>query len=258
MSSPHTPPSKKPIQQADTIKKNCFFHAVDQKGKKSLKQMCQDEKVPLNTANKWLFQRKELGTPIASRRINKRCGRPIKTIAEKLNEMLNDKKNLVRDQPWDVQIDHFQLNCTSRTLQRACNSRTPKAGQYKMAKVKALSHKNKQLRVEYSRRHQDKTVESFWQYVHFTDKTHIDPNQLYSKFVLREEGTWYESENLPRMPDMKGVQLHFVASILWHHKSSLLFYNDEHDPPPVITKKPRKPRKLKYQTEDQYHERVID
>lgn len=60
------------------------------------------------------------------------------------------------------------------------------------------------------------------------------------------------------VPDLKGAKLHFAASISWHHKSPLQFYNDEHDPPPVVTKKPPKPRKSKYQSNDQYQQCLID
>lgn len=127
-----------------------------------------------------------------------------------------------------------------------------------MVKVKKISQKNRRLRVEYGERYQHETVNSFWQFVHFTDEAHFDPDECYSKRILREEGTRYESENLQSMPDMKGVKLHFGASISWWHKSSLEFYNDEHDPPPVVTKKPPKPRKSKYETVEQHHQRVVE
>ena len=95
-----------------------------------------------------------MGTSAASRRVGKiRSGRPRKVTEEQLNEMLNHEKNPVRDQPWPVQIDHFRLQCTTRTMQNACKRRTPKTGRYKMTKVKTISHKNKRLRVEYGLRH---------------------------------------------------------------------------------------------------------
>jgi hypothetical protein len=60
------------------------------------------------------------------------------------------------------------------------------------------------------------------------------------------------------MPDMKEVKLHFAASVSWHHKSPLIFYNDEHDTPPMIIKKPPKSRKSKYETKEQHHQRVVE
>ena len=174
-----------------------------------------------------------------------------------MNEMLKED-NPVRDQPWSVQIDHFGLNCTSRTLERACKRRRPKAGRYKMAKIKLISFKNKQLRKEYGRRHQAETIDSFWQYIHFTDEAHFDPDESYSKRVLRE-GTRYEASKIQTMPDLKGVELHIAASISWHHQSPLQFYHDKHDDPlSVIIKKPPKPRRSKYQTEETYQQRIIE
>lgn len=201
---------------------------------------------------------KKMGTSAASRRIGKnRSGRPSKVTQNVLNEMLNAAKNPVRDQPWLVQIDYFQLHCTRRTLQNACKRRTPKAGRYKMTKVKAISDKNKQLRVEYRLQHENETIYLFWQFVHYTEKAHLDPAECFSKRILREEGTRFEAKNMQPMPDMKGVKLHFAASIPWHHKGALQFYNDEHDPPPVITKKLPKPRKSRYQSEETYRQRII-
>ena len=50
---------------------------------------------------------------------------------------------------------------------------------------------------------------------------------------------------MQKMPDMKGIKLHVAASISWHHKWPLTFYNDEHDAPEIQVHKPRKPRKSK-------------
>jgi hypothetical protein len=60
------------------------------------------------------------------------------------------------------------------------------------------------------------------------------------------------------MSDMKEVKLHFAASVFWHHKSSLQFYNDEHDSPPVVIKKSLKSRRSRYQTEETYQQRIIE
>jgi hypothetical protein len=151
--------------------------------------------------------------------------------------------NLVRDQSWVIQIHHFELNCTSRTMQRACKRHRSKAERYKMTKIKLISSENKKLRKEYDLRHQTKTIESFWQYIHFTDKAHFDSNETYSKRVLHEEVTQYEASNMQIMSDLKDVKLYFVASIFWHHKSPLQFYSDEHDSSFVIIKKSLKSRR---------------
>lgn len=59
------------------------------------------------------------------------------------------------------------------------------------------------------------------------------------------------------MPDTTGVIFHFAASISWYYKGPLIFYNDEHEPPPVEVKKPSKPRRRpKTETAEQYQQRL--
>ena len=63
---------------------------------------------------------------------------------------------------------------------------------------------------------------------------------------------------MQQMPDMKGVKLHVAATISWHHKGALQFYNDEHDTLTIQIKKPRKPRKSKHKTKKMHRQRLID
>jgi hypothetical protein len=199
--------------------------------------MCTKKKVSYETKRSWLQQRNTLSTA-AFRRIDKaRTERSLKMTNDQLTEMLNDEKNLVRDQSWEIQINHFQLNCTSRIMKRACSRRQLKVDQYRMIIIKLISLKNRQLRVEYDHRHVIETMNSFWQYVHFTNETHLNSNEIFAKRVLREQSTRYEAANMQVMSQIKEVKLHFEASISWHHKSSLIFYNDEHDSSLVIIKK---------------------
>jgi transposase len=60
------------------------------------------------------------------------------------------------------------------------------------------------------------------------------------------------------MPEKKGTKLHIAAWINWHQKAEKLeFYNDENDhlQPP---KRPSKPRKSRYETNEQFEQRLID
>jgi hypothetical protein len=258
MAPSHTPLSSNKRIETDTIRRTRFFHVFDHRGKKFTKTVCTEENVSYETRKSWLRQRDTLSTS-AFRRIDKiRTGRSLKMTNDQLTEMLNDEKNLVRDQSWEIQIDHFQLNCTSRIMKRACSRRKLKAGRYRMIIVKLISLKNKQLRVKYDRRHVIETVNSFWQYVHFTDEAHLDSNEVFSKRVLREESTRYEAANMQVMSQMKKVKLHFETSISWHHKSPLIFYNDQHDSSFVVIKKSFKPRRSRYQTKETYQQRLID
>ncbi len=173
-------------------------------------------------------------------------------------EMLNVQKNLVRDQAWKMQINLFQLNCTFRTMKRACSQRERKIDRFCMIIIKLINLKNKQLRVKYNRRHVIKTMNSFWQYIHFTNEIHFDLNEIFSKKMLREKDTRYENANMQFMFQMKKMKLHFKISISWYHKISLFFYFEEHDSLFVIIKKSFKSRKSRYQTKKTYQQRILE
>ena len=65
--------------------------------------------------------------------------------------------------------------------------------------------------------------------------------------ILREEDTRLNSDNMQKMPDTQGVKLHMADFISWHHKGSLIFYNDENDSPAMKpAKQELKPRRSKY------------
>jgi len=49
-------------------------------------------------------------------------------------------------------------------------------------------------------------------------------------------------------------RLHIAATISWHHKGTLQFYNDENDH--VI--RPRKPRKTMYQSDTEYQQLIVE
>ena len=125
-----------------------------------------------------------------------------------------------------------------------------------MARVTSISRKNKQERVEYGKEHQDKTVDEFWQFVHFTDEAHIDPAQTSQMWILREQGTRFEPENLQHKPFKIKQKFYIAAIISWNYKSPLQFYNDESDHLD-IQKRPRKPRKSRYETEEEHQKRVM-
>ncbi len=130
-----------------------------------------------------------------------------------MNQMLDPQANPVRDQSYPVQLKHFDIDASKRTLQRAFAARKPRVGRYKMTKLRMISDKNKALRMIYEKEHKNHTIENFWQYVHFIDEAHFDPNQTFQRRILREEGTRYETENMQTLPNMKRVKLHIAASI---------------------------------------------
>lgn len=258
MSSSHTPPSQM-IKKVDTIKKNRFFHAIDQRRGKFIKIVCLNEKISYGSRAKWLRQRKIMRLSVAFRRLNKHpSDRSKKMNTKQLNRMLNLQKNPVRDQSWLVQINHFQFDCTRRIMPNACKRRTVKTDRYKMAKMKTIKNKNKRLKIEYELRHENKTIHFFWQYVYYTNETHFDSTECFSQHVLRAEKNRYEFENMQFMLDKKNVKLHFAVSVSWHHKSALQFYNEKHNSSFVIIKKFFKSRKSRYESKKTHRQRIVE
>jgi hypothetical protein len=48
-------------------------------------------------------------------------------------------------------------------------------------------------------------------------------------------------------------RIHIAATVSWHHKGALQFYNDE----PLPTR-PRKPRRSQYETDAQFNQRLLE
>ena len=78
-----TPPPQSKRQEADTIRKTRFFHAIDNRASNVIiKDVYKAEDVSHGTGKAWLKQRKRLDVA-ASRRIGKfRSGRPKKVSVE--------------------------------------------------------------------------------------------------------------------------------------------------------------------------------
>ena len=160
MTPPHTPTRSSRRSEADTVKKSRFFHAIDARKGKSIKEVCEEENINHHTGKYWLHLRKLLSSPASRRTGKNRSGRPHKLSAETLNKMLKPE-NPVRDQPYECQIDYFRLGVCKRTLQYAFKMRPTKADRYKMKTVKAISIANKRKRVDYAHRHKNESISSF-------------------------------------------------------------------------------------------------
>jgi len=63
----------------------------------------------------------------------------------------------------------------------------------KMPKVKHLSEDNEAIRVEYGEIYEGETIESFWQYVCFTDEAHMDPGDEIRDRILRPIGIRFQT-----------------------------------------------------------------
>jgi hypothetical protein len=92
--------------------------------------------------------------------------------------------------------------------------------------TEVVSKLNKTRRNTYGHDYKHETVESLWQWIHWTDETHIDRAMTIATGIFRElgnkEGLYYEE------PVPLHLVLHMAASVSYHHKSDLIFYNDGH------------------------------
>ena len=108
----------------DTIRKTSFFKAVDERAFKNLRlpEVFKNEGISKPTGHRWLKQREQGGLE-AYRRLGKyRSGRPLTVSDPSLNQIV-DTSNPVRDQSYEVQINHFNLNVSKRTLQKDLRKR---------------------------------------------------------------------------------------------------------------------------------------
>jgi len=62
--------------------------------------------------------------------------------------------------------------------------RRNKARRFKKVVIRAISKANTRARETYGYYHIGHTVENFWQFIHFIDEAHMDPNQMHQEFVL--------------------------------------------------------------------------
>ena len=162
-STPPPPPLSVQRHEADTIKKNRFFHAIDNRSSVvTIQAVCEQENVSHGTDKRWLHQRKNMSDAALRRTGKMRSGRRSKVNFELMNRMLDPQQNPVRDQPWSVQVEHFQLDVGVRTLRKAFNNRSLRASRFKKIRVRTLSEKNKKLRMQYGHDHQHHTVRNFW------------------------------------------------------------------------------------------------
>ena len=184
------PPTKAPSHQpqADTIKKTRFFEAIDNRSDNVIiKHVYEQENIKHATGKNWLTKRKCLNYA-AYRRGDKTHDNRRKAISfEIMNRMFDFKQNSVRDCLWFIQIEHFDLEIVRRTMQQTFNQHRFCVSRFKKIRVCTFSKKNKKLRVQYERKHQDYIISNYSQYVHWSDEAHFDSDQMYEKRVLRKK-----------------------------------------------------------------------
>lgn len=212
---PRTPEKQKSNRhEADTVTKSRFYHAIDTRGSNTIKWACEKENIPFGTGKHWLVQRRRLGSDISHRRLGaNRIGRPFKIFNQQLDDLVNPKKNKARFNCIEAQIQYLNLECHVRTAQRSLRLRKKNARLYSMAKTKWIPPNSRQARQAYGREHKGKTLADFWAYIGFTDEAHIDPSAMKVGYVLREEGTRYQPENVVALPPLEGAVFHIAACV---------------------------------------------
>ena len=248
-------------REHNTPQKTRFFNAYDGRepgqSQNSVAAQCG---IAHSTASKWLHDRSKRGKE-AYRRVrplSKHLGKPFRIPLNKLRDLTVPSKNAVRNENLKVQIKHHKLPIKKRALQRNLHTRLRKAALYKAAYSKPISDANRAKRVTYALQHQEHSIGGFWHRVVFSDEAHVDPGSSKTPYILREQGTRYEPENLMERPDKIGNKIHMAAWCNWYQKApELIFYHDEMDELPK-PKKPQKPRKSKYESEEQYQQRIAD
>ena len=256
-----TPIETSKSKEHNTIKKVRFFDAYDAKDPgESMVALATRCDIPRSTAIRWVQQREldGLSTYRRKRKLSNRLGRPSKVSPELCRKLCDPAQNPVRDQHLEAQISYFDVPVKKQQLRKKLKQHTNKGQKYKQAFIKKqISNKNQGERSQYGERHLGKNVDGFWSYVVFTDEAHIDPGSTAQGWILREQGTRYDAENIQERGSKQGNKLHMAGWINWYQKSpELTFYNDEEDTT-TKPKRPRKPRKTKYQTQEEYDLQVL-
>jgi hypothetical protein len=106
-------------REYDTVKKTRFYDAYDERfPRESLRSISRSENVPKSSARKLLQQRKLLVSLAYRRtRLQSQNLRPHETVSKDTYRMLVSTSNLVRDQPYEVQIESHNLSIKKRALQ---------------------------------------------------------------------------------------------------------------------------------------------
>jgi DDE superfamily endonuclease len=255
---PHTPPPASYIRQASTVSKARFFDAFDlrvpgeslQRVVKTLQFEQPTFTFHPRTCERWLRQRRMQGFTLAVHRQGKSHKKASKLLDSDLDRLLQASSK-VRSQPLPIQLEFHGITLSKRAVEVQLRKRR-KARRYKKAWVRAVSKINQKKRVIHCQKYKDENL-NFWYNKHFSDEAHIDPSQSSAEWILREEGTRLNPENMQMEHFDSSFKVHIAATISIHHKGALQFYNDE--PAPT---RPRKPRRSKYKSEAEYHQEVLE
>lgn len=257
MERPSTPVDSSRREEHKTPVKARFFQAFDT-GTTTLRQACRDVNVPPSTASKWVKKRKELGEQAIrrTRQLSTTLGRPNKVCDSTLKAILSPShpSHLLH---YDEIAEKENIPLSGRSLRR--HFAAIGARRYRKPVITRISKPNKAKRLKYSHEHKSKTLRGFWRWVYFTDEAHFNTRELAAKdaYELRVPGSQARLERLQESPPSFDFTVHVSAGISYDHKGVLLFYNDPDEPgPKEYVYKPRKPRKSKHQTDEEFEQEL--
>ena len=247
---PSTPKRSQRRREASTSKKSRFFDALDRSGgRKSFRTLAKEYAPSLTTAHRWKTQRQHIGSPSyhRTRRLSEKLGRRPIVTKDVCQMLIDPRKNPIRDQTYEAQISFHNLGVKKHAVLKGLKKHTKRGQRYKQAYIqKKISAKNLRIRTSYGEEHQGKTIDNFWSHILYTDEAHIDPSAIGVGFILREEGSRYETENIQERGDLKGVKLHIAGWVNLYEKCDKLeFYHDEETRTERPNRRP-KPRKTMY------------
>ena len=262
MTPPETP--KKPVRiEYDTIRRARFFNAYDDPQRRvSLRAICRrkDIDISASTGTKWLQKRAELGSPAIrkTRRLSTRLGRP-NIVNDATVKAILQPSHPLNSEPYETIIEAENLSIQPRSLQASIKRRF-NAKRFKKRRTTAISSKNRRERVQYGKEHKKKRIRSFWRYCYFTDEVHFNSKDLANRleYELRTPGDHKPSIQEINQKEHLDVTVHLAAGISYDYKGAFVFYNDPAEPDISKPRKPSKPRRSKYESDEQYQKRLRD
>lgn len=259
---PSTPEPRPHVQEYDTPKKIEFFACFDRhEHEYTMTKICDLTNNTTPTGRRWVRQREcEGAIAIHRRRVrSENLGHQSKITPDTIRMLLSPSRNPVRNQGLEAQIAYHKLPIKRRSLTTQLKAHSNGGQMYKQAYTKStFSQSNINNRRKYAQEHIGKTIEDYWQYIVFSDEAHFDPSAQKAGYILRERGTRLNPENIQMRGKRTGVTLHAAGWCNWWDMAAQLTWYHDEEPHTEQPKPPRKPRRTKYQTDEEYNQCIAE
>ena len=127
---------ERPIREGEctTVQKSAYFYDYDHKPpSKTDATLAKEHGIHPATARRWRAERRQIGSP-ANRRSRPRStllGRVSKVSKETCQKLVSPKRNPVRDQMYEAQLEYHHIPVEKRQLQRRLRAETQGGRRYK-------------------------------------------------------------------------------------------------------------------------------